>query len=335
MRQRGLKRIAGLLAAVSLLCLVKVNYAQEPETSSNSNASQSQPQGEKKKSRSVRTVTIPITVRLRKTKMPTEEVPQIVGLGVKEDGEEQRIISVHGLGESSLTLAVLIQDDVVSSINNEIKGIADFIRRLPRGSRVMVGYIRSGSLEVRQKFTTDLERAADSLRITISSSTAAPFNPYVEIIEAIKRFESQPLGRRAMLVISDGVDTRNGLDSSSPGLSIDLQRAINEAQRRSVAIYSFYAPTVTLTAGNNQTLVNNGQGSLDRLAEETGGHAYFQGTGAPVSFDPFLFNLGASLTRQATLTYLSTHPKKGYHRIELLYDTTELEIDYPTGYIYR
>src|ERR671916_767109 len=64
-----------------------------------------------------------------------------------------------------LTLAILIQDDLVSSIANEISGLAQFIRRLPPNSRVLVGYLRSGSLQVRQRFTSDLERAARALRI--------------------------------------------------------------------------------------------------------------------------------------------------------------------------
>jgi hypothetical protein len=45
-----------------------------------------------------------------------------------------------------LNLAVLIQDDVVSQVSNELGVTRDFIRSLPQGSRVMVGYITAGSL---------------------------------------------------------------------------------------------------------------------------------------------------------------------------------------------
>ena len=121
---------------------------------------------------------------------------------------------------------------MVSSINNEIKPLGEFIRRLPRGSRVMIGYIRSGSLQVRQRFTADLERAAEALRSPIGSASAAAYNPYVEIIEGLKRFEAIPKGRRALLVVSDGVDISRGFDSSSPSQSIDLQRAVRERSAR-------------------------------------------------------------------------------------------------------
>jgi invasion protein IalB len=61
-----------------------------------------------------------------------------------------------------LNLAILIQDDLTSRVGNEIGVTRDFIRSLPDGSRVMVAYITSGSLQVRQPFTTDVNRAANS-----------------------------------------------------------------------------------------------------------------------------------------------------------------------------
>ncbi|MBA3767925.1 MAG: hypothetical protein H0W99_13265, partial [Acidobacteria bacterium] len=94
----------------------------------------------------VRTVTIPITIREKGSK-PQDEIMPVGEFVVREDGDAQRILSVRDIGNAPLSVAVLIQDDVVSSIGNEIKAMGEFIRRLPRGSRVMVGYIRSGSLQ--------------------------------------------------------------------------------------------------------------------------------------------------------------------------------------------
>ena len=62
-----------------------------------------------------------------------------------------------------LNLAVLVQDDLVARVGNELKVTSDFIRSLPAGSRVMVGYIRTGALQVRQPFTSDLGAAARAL----------------------------------------------------------------------------------------------------------------------------------------------------------------------------
>ena len=76
-----------------------------------------------------------------------------------------------------LNLAVLVQDDLVSRVGNELKVTSEFIRSLPAGSRVLVGYIRTGSLQVRQPFTTDLSAAAHALRIPVGSSAVARASP--------------------------------------------------------------------------------------------------------------------------------------------------------------
>ena len=133
-------------------------------------------------------VTIPVTIRTKEEAAVREETYfQNIDLVISEDGEPQTIISLRGIGTNSpITLAVLIQEDLVPSVGNEIKDLAEFIRNLPRGSRVMVGYLRTGSLQVRQKFTNDLERAASSLRPPSGFASASPYNPYVEVIEALK-----------------------------------------------------------------------------------------------------------------------------------------------------
>lgn len=275
-------------------------------------------------------VMIPLTVRIKELQ-PEPEL-QNIDLTVSEDGEPQTILSIRGLGTNSpITLALLIQDDLVPSISNEMKTLATFVRELPRGSRIMIGYLRTGTIQVKQKFTTDLEKAAKAIRPPLGLPSAGPYNPYVEVVEALKRFESQPLGRRAIVLVSDGLDISRGVDSSSPTQSIDLQRSIGEAQRRGVAIYGFYAPTL-LTEGN-LTLSGNAQSSLLRLANETGGQAYFQGTGAPVSFDPYIRELNQELTRQAALTYLSTHLNKGFHRVEVRSSTPGVRVSFPAGYV--
>lgn len=327
-----LKRVAATFINLTLMiCLVSASSVMgQRETSAEGSNRDS---GSKQDHGQVRPVTIPITPRIKGLKrLQGEELITLGNVIIKEDGEERKVLSTRGIGNSPIALAVLIQDDVVPSVSNEIKAIGAFIHTLPKGSRVLIGYIKSGSLQVRQKFTTDLDKAVRALRIPISSATAAPYNPYVEILEGLKRFESLPSGRRAMLVVTDGLDTSRGLNSSSAALSLDLQRAIREAQRRSVAIYSFYAPTVTATAGRNPLLVNNAQSSLERLSDESGGRAFFQGTGAPVSFDPFLKELGESLFMQLAVTFLSTSKEKGFHKLEVALEGMDLKVDYPAGY---
>jgi hypothetical protein len=195
-----------------------------------------------------------------------------------------------------VNIAVLIQDDLVSQVANEIGVTRDFVRSLPQGSRVMVGYITAGSLQVRQPFTTDLDKAARSLRIPTASRASSPFNPYVEVIEALKRFDPA-WTNNTVLLVSDGLDTSRGFDSTAAGNTLDLHRAISEANRRKVSVFTFYAPSVGLTSFN-RLAASYGQSSLNRLADSTGGKAFFQGTSGFVTFDSYFNRLREALNRQ-------------------------------------
>ena len=195
-----------------------------------------------------------------------------------------------------LNLAILIQDDLVAQVDNELDVTRDFIRSLPEGSRVMVGYITTGTLQVRQPFTSDLNKAASSLRILRSSPAATAYNPYVEVLEALRAFDNVN-GRKALLLISDGLDTSHGFDVTSAANTIDLKRAISHANERDVAVFTFYAPSVTLTS-HSRLAASYGQSSLNRLANETGGKAFFQGSTGFVTFDSYFRRLRQSLNDQ-------------------------------------
>ena len=294
-----------------------------------------QPENDKEKQK-VRTVSIPISIFTKQElrQGQTEEFVQVDRLMVREDKEDQTILSIRSVVEAPLALCILVQDDLSSSFNLQIKDLKKFIRNLPRGSRVMVAYLRGGTLQIRQRFTDDLNLAAESLRIVASSSTVSPRNPFDSLIDALNRFDALPAGRRAVLLVSDGLDATQGLSNSTPSQSIDLERSINRAQRRSVSVYSFYNPAV-MTEGGDQRLILNGQGSLAKLSDETGGRAFFQGSIAPISFEPFFRDLSLLLNRQFLLSYLSTHMKKGYHRVEVTSTNPDVKIEHPKGYYYR
>ncbi len=307
------------------------NFAQEEEqTRRTQNDS---PQSNQK----VRSVTIPVSIFTRRESKEKqgEEFVQAGNISVREDGDEQVILSIRSVGsDTPLAIAVLIQDDLTSDINLQLPDIRRFVRNLPLGSRVMVAYLRGGSLQIREKFTEDLEKAASSIRIVTGSAALAPASPYEQVDEALKRFDALPNGRRAVLLVSDGLDASRGIDNFSQSQSIDLDRAILKAQRKSIAVYSFYN-AATFTENGSPPLVLNGQSSLERLSSETGGRAFFQGTSSPVSFVPFFRDLNTALNRQFALTYLSTHFKKGYHKIDITSTNPDVKINHPKGYFYR
>src|SRR5258708_8142511 len=140
------KTIAILLAAIASVLLI---------------GQLAQGQGSKRDGRKnggAKPVTVPVTIRVREPRRVVEM--RFVDFILKEDGELQTILSTRNPAENPITLAILLQDDLVSSISTEAKGIANFVRRLPPGSRVMVGYIRTGPLDVGGRLTSQLEKAA-------------------------------------------------------------------------------------------------------------------------------------------------------------------------------
>ena len=317
-----MRRTYGSVAILCTVWLLAVSgFAQPPNSSDR---------------QSVRTVSIPISIftkqELKEDRL--QEFIQLDRLIVKENNEEQQILSIRSIEDAPLSIAVLIQDDLTSNFNLQIQDIKKFITRLPRGSRVMVAYLRGGTTQIRQRFTDDLNRAAESLRIVTSTGSSAPRNPYDGVVDVLDRFDALPAGRRAILLVSDGLDVSNGFDSASPSQSIDLDKAILRAQRRSVAVFSIYSPA-TYTASGEGRPVLLGQGSLQKISDETGGRAFFQGSIAPISFEPFFKDLSILLNRQFLLTYLSTHLKKGYYKVEVTSTNPEVKVEHPKGYYFR
>jgi hypothetical protein len=135
------------------------------------------------------------------------------------------------------------------------------------------------------------------LRIPTASTASSPFNPYVEVIEALRKFDSNNRNANALLLISDGLDTSRGFDSTAAGHTLDIERAIREANKRHVSVFSFYAPSVGLTS-HSRLAASYGQSSLNRISNETGGRAFFQGSSGFVTFNSYFDRLRETLNRQ-------------------------------------
>lgn len=67
------------------------------------------------------------------------------------------------------------------------------------------------------------------------------YSPYIQVSEALRRFDAQTAGRRLMPLVSDGLDLSQGFRNASPLFSLYLDQAVSDAQRRGVAIFPFFA----------------------------------------------------------------------------------------------
>jgi len=272
-------------------------------------------------------VTVTVTATGKEQAQPST-IP-INAVVVKQDGKVSKVVSwepANG-GKAGLDLAVLIDDSVSQKASVQLKDIGELIRTLPADTRVSVGYAGFGAVRYEQEFTTDHEKAAKSIRIPNAFPGTAN-GVYDSFAELIKKWPASQ-NRKVVLFVSDGIDVTNGVDDSIPGQSMVLQRAIDAAERAGVVVYSIFA-SGNGRAVQNPFLVNNGQGSLARLASETGGDAFFEGFQTPVSFRPFLDDVRRLLGQQYLLTFLATPSEKGrYARLQVSVEAGETELIAP------
>jgi VWFA-related protein len=248
---------------------------------------------------------------------------------VRQDGKVAKIVSWEPAagGKAGLDLAVLVDDSVSQKATVQLKEIGEFIRTLPAEARVAVAYTSYGSVRFEQEFTTDHEKAAKGIRIPNAFPGTAN-GVYDSFTELIKKWP-ETRNRKVVVFVSDGIDVTNGVEDSTPSQSMVLQRAIDAAERAGVVVYTIFA-SGSGRAVQNQFLVNNGQGSLARLASETGGDAFFQGFQTPLSFQPFLEDVRKLLGQQYLLTFLAIPSEKGrYARLQVTVESGDAELIAP------
>lgn len=233
-----------------------------------------------------------------------------------------------GSERAPLELVILIDDSLDTGVGTNLDDLRKFIRALPTGTRVAVAYAQNSSAQLRQNLTEDREAAAKSLRLPLGLRDSFQ-SPYLAVVDLLGRLP-QTQGRRAILLISDGIDLMRGVSDSSPASNNELRRAIERAQRNNVQVYTLYA-SGSGRIRRNFFLVSNGQGGLSRLALETGGEAYFQGFQTPVSFQPFLEELNQTLSQQYLLTFRAQPGEKAsYQRLRVTTEVPGVELMAPT-----
>jgi hypothetical protein len=109
-----------------------------------------------------------------------------------------------------------------------------------------------------------------------------------------------------------------------------LDAAINDAQRAGIVVFDIYTPWIR-HLGHSYWQNYWGQIYLSRVAEETGGESYYIGfTGSPVSFDPFLGDMGRHLDHQYFLTFNAKAEKKsGFRRVKVTTEVSNADLVAP------
>ena len=215
---------------------------------------------------------------------------------------------VPATGEhGGLDLAILIDNSLNPAIGSHYGELKDFIRSLPAGSKVAVAYAAYGSAEMAQNFTSDKEQAISALRLPQGQLNQSA-SIFMALSDLVKHWPSDQ-NRHVALVLSDGIDLYWGVTEALPSNNPNLHRAIADAQRQGVNVYSIYAETRG-RVHRNAFLVNTGQSCLSLLSLATGGKFYSQGLQTPIDFQPIFRQVETRLGNQYRLTFRAEQGKK-------------------------
>jgi hypothetical protein len=227
---------------------------------------------------------------------------------------------------ADMQLFVLLDDSTrSSSLGNHLADLKTFVQSLPASTQVAVGYMRNGTFGPAQAFTEDHQKAAAALRLP-EAVAGANGSPYFALSDLVKHWPSkQPTGRRAVLMLTDGVDGYWGTSTMDDPY---VDAAVREALKHEVMVYSIYLRGAGFY-GRNGWVTNFAQSRLAEVAEETGGYAYFQGVSDPVTIVPFLSDFHDRLEHQYRLTIQALHDK-GVQPVKVRTELPGLKIDGPT-----
>ncbi|HEY4048374.1 MAG TPA: hypothetical protein VGM27_16035 [Acidobacteriaceae bacterium] len=226
---------------------------------------------------------------------------------------------------AALQLVVLIDDSARSSLGSQLNDVRNFIDAMPPSTQIAVAYMRNGSSYMAQNFTPDHAAAAQALRLPLAEP-GANASPYFCLQDLVKRWPEGGDVRREVVMVTDGVDrySGRGFNPENPY----VQSAIRDAQRAGVIIYSIYFRDAgRFDRGGFAT--DSGQNYLVQVSQSTGGEAYYQGFGNPVSFQPFLSDIQHKLENQYELSFRAA-PKKDLVPLQVKTTQPNTKLQAPT-----
>jgi hypothetical protein len=250
-------------------------------------------------------------------------VPTPANTTVKVENRTTPLVSVSPVLPTGAQVALLIDDGLRTSVGRELGTLRSFVQSLPRGTEVFVGYMQNGRVVAAQNFTTDFAAAAKAVHIP-SGMAGSSASPYFCLSDFVKHWPAPGLesasvnqmgpdaaapGRKArfVLMITNGVDPYNGSTSPMNQNSPYVDAATADAQRAGVPVYSIYYSDAGIRGGMASF---SGQSYLQQVADATGGRAYYNGTGNPVSIAPFLTQFQTAVADTYVVTFDAPGDKK-------------------------
>ncbi len=262
-------------------------------------------------------VNVLFTVTDRKGKLVTDLEKQ--NLKVSEDNRPQKITNFTRETDLPLTIAILI--DTSTSIRDRFKfeqqAAIDFLYRTLRPKKDKALLITFDSaIELVQDYTDNAEVLAKAIRQVRPGGGTKMFDGiYLACQEKLKA----EAGRKILILISDGDDN----------LSLQtLTGTLEMAQKSDVSIYTIS----TNSSGFFGITAPKADKALKRLADETGGRAFFPFKAEDLS-ESFQ-DISAELRSQYSVAYRSSNPARdgSFRSVKIETDRKNLRVKARKGY---
>jgi VWFA-related protein len=226
---------------------------------------------------------------------------------IKEDGKKQDIRYFVRETDRPVTLALLVDTSVSQQavLPIEKEAAAAFLRQMMRPIDLTLLITFDVNVDLLQDFTQEVERLERALQRARINAPAAqgPFPqssrpPATRLYDSIYLVARQKLagevGRKAIILLSDGVDW--GSDKKE-------RDALEAAQRSDTIIYAIGISDPAYYRA--QGFAFSGEGTLKKLAEETGGRAYFPSR--PEKLQEAFDQISQELRSQYSIGYAPTN----------------------------
>lgn len=257
-------------------------------------------------------------------------------LTVSVNDHKEPLIAWEPVVSANAQVALLIDDGLSESVGRELDSLRKFVRTLPSGVEVLVGFMQYGRVVSQQPFTADHELAASTLHLP-EGLPGMSASPYLCLSDFVKHWpvagsssDGNEIGTssrhksRFVLMLSNGVDPYNGSTSIMNQDSPYVAAAVTDAQRAGVAVYAIYYGAAGMRGDSAN---NSGQSYLAQLTQGTGGVNFWQGEGNPVSMAPFLDQFQHAVAETYIATFdapIGNHPQRDMVRVKFSAAKTKL-----------
>jgi Ca-activated chloride channel family protein len=239
---------------------------------------------------------------------------------VFEEGVQQEI-SFFGAGQVPVDLVLML--DTSASMSGRLpiaqRAASNFVDALAPQDRAVLMTFGTRAV-IAAPVTTDRQRLRQAISAVRAGGTTALFDAvYVALQEVGRTDGSADLHRRAVVVLSDGDDTTS---------LVAFDSVLDQARRSGVAIY-----VIALQSPGEGRRVGSGAYEMRRLAQETGGRAYF--TSALEGLEDVYRTIAQELAHQYAIAYVARQAPQPdrFRRVAVVVDRPGVRVRTKSGYI--